>query len=253
MTRNRTLLIGAVAAIAAIAAYWFLLLAPQREQITKLDGDIAAQQAELEQSEKLLAAYGDAKDNYRVNYAKLVRLGKAVPADDDVRSLMIQIDDAADRSGVDFGKIEIGGGTGVAAAPTDPAGGAVGTVPGTVPFGTSGFSALPFSFSFTGRFFELSEFLAHLERFVSVQNEDIGVIGRLLRLESVSFQPSPQGFPDIRAEIGAASYIVPPTEDLLGGATPAGPAETPPVAAPETDTANAAPGVPTATATGGAR
>ena len=44
----------------------------------------------------------------------VARLGKAVPADDDVRSLMVQINSAADRSGVDFRTISIGG----AGAPT---------------------------------------------------------------------------------------------------------------------------------------
>ena len=38
----------------------------------------------------------------RANYATVVRLGKAVPADDDVRSLIVQLDSAAERSNVDF-------------------------------------------------------------------------------------------------------------------------------------------------------
>ena len=41
---NRTkVLIPAVVAVAAIAAFWFLVLAPKREEITKLDADVAAQ------------------------------------------------------------------------------------------------------------------------------------------------------------------------------------------------------------------
>ena len=253
MTRNNKILIAVLAAAAATAAYWFLAMAPQREEIARLDGEIATQEAALAQSQQLLATYADAKSNYTANYAKLVRLGKAVPADDDVRSLMVQIDDAAARSGVDFGKIEIGGGSGAAEASDAGGSGELASAPGTVPFGSSGFSAMPFSFSFTGRFFELSEFLARLERFVRLQNEDIGVNGRLLRLESVALQPSSTGLPNIRAEIGAASYLVPPAEDLLGGATAAGPAGVPPATAPETDSASAGPGVPTATALGGAR
>ena len=42
------------------------------------------------------------------------RLGKAVPADDDVRSLLVQLDDAAKRSKVDFHSINVGAGGGAA-------------------------------------------------------------------------------------------------------------------------------------------
>ena len=48
---NRTkVLIPAVVAVAAIAAFWFLVLAPKREEITKLDADVAAQEAKADQA-----------------------------------------------------------------------------------------------------------------------------------------------------------------------------------------------------------
>jgi Tfp pilus assembly protein PilO len=251
MTRNTRILLALVVIAAAVSAYWFLLLAPKREEISRIDTDIAAKQTELEQARQQLATYEAARKSYKSNYATLARLGKAVPADDDVRSLLVQIDDAAERSGVDFGKIEVGGGAAASASPSDaaaPTEGELAPPPGTVPFGSDGFAAMPFSFTFTGHFFDLSTFLARLERFVRVENENIGANGRLLRLESLQLQPAASGFPDIQAEIAAATYIVPSTDDLPEGDPGAAGGTAPPT----TESATVPPDLPTATATGAA-
>ena len=100
MTRTNKILLSVVALGAAIAAFYFFVLAPKREEVAKLDTEIAAKEAEIEQARLTLAGYEQAKESYKRNYATLARLGKAVPADDDVRSLLVQLESTADRSGV---------------------------------------------------------------------------------------------------------------------------------------------------------
>ena len=51
------------------------------------------------------------------------------------------------------------------------------------------------------------------------------VTGRLLRLESVTIAPSAAGFPQMQAQIGAATYIVPPVEPLSDAAAAPAPSE----------------------------
>jgi Tfp pilus assembly protein PilO len=228
VSRNK-ILIPVVALVVAAGAFWFLALAPKREEIAKLDSDIAAKQAEVEQSKLLVAGYEKAKANYRTNYAKLASLGKAVPADDDVRSLIVQLDDAARRSNVDFRALNVGAADGAATGqPAQPA--AAGTTappPGTVPIGSAGFSAMPFSLSFKGSYFSLSNFFTRLERFVTVQNDNNDVTGRLLLLGSINVTPQPTegGKPgELVAQVGAATYLVPPAEGVAGEATPTAPA-----------------------------
>jgi Tfp pilus assembly protein PilO len=248
MTSKHTLLLGVAAAVVAIAAFYFLALAPKRDEIAKLDADIAAKATELEQARVTLTTYEQARGTYKKNYATLVRLGKAVPADDDVRSLLVQIEATADRSGVDFQKLEISGGGGAPATGEAPAAeGELAKAPGTVPVAGGALSAMPFSLAFNGGYFDLQTFLARLERFVSVNNQNLDATGRLLRLESIKLAPAPAGFPQMRAEIAAAAYLVPAPEAVpaAGAATAT---ETP--AAP-----SAGAGVPpttAATATGGA-
>lgn len=220
MTQSRILL-AVVAAVAATAAFYFLMLSPKREQIAELDTQIAAKKTELASNQQLVSDYQSAKTGYRTAYASVVRLGKAVPVDDDVRSLVVQIDGAAHRSKVDFQSINVGGGGGAASpAAADPA--AAGKLPPGATVGPAGFPVMPFTFTFDGSFYRLSDFFRRLESFVSVRNQNVSVTGRLLTLDSLTLQPTK--FPNITAQVGATSFLVSPMEGLTGGATPQGPA-----------------------------
>jgi hypothetical protein len=219
VTRSPKILIPALLAVVAVAAFYFMLLSPQREEAARLDDDIASKQAALDQSRAQVLSYKKARANYKTNYTTLTRLGKAVPADDDVRSLLVQINDAAERSKVDFHAINIG-------AAAQPAKGEAATTgvappPGTVLVGSAGFSAMPFSFGFEGSFFRLSDFFDRLEDFVTVTNKDVDVTGRLLLLGSISVTPQ-EDLKHLTAQIGAASYLVPAAEGIEG-ATPESP------------------------------
>jgi hypothetical protein len=257
VTKTYKLLIAVAATAAAFAAFWFFALAPQREEAAALQKKINRQKAALASAKQTLGSYESARENYSRNYATVVRLGKAVPDDDDTRSLLVQLDNAAEGTGVDFRTISVGGSAGAAsAAASATAGTADATAatppPGAVSVGAAGFSAMPFTFAFEGHFGNLSEFFSRLERFVTLRNERMNVSGRLLRLESIDMKVEQDGFPEIRAEIGASSYIVPPTQGLTAGATPQGPGTTTPGATP---TPAGGPTVPTtpATVTGATR
>jgi hypothetical protein len=241
VTKNKPLLIAVVATAAAIAAFWFFALAPKREEATKLQSKVSAKHTEAEAARSTLAGYEKSRAAYGKNYATVVRLGKAVPDDDDVRSLLVQLDAEADGTNVDFRTIQIGGG---GADTTDAAAGASTPPPGAVSIGTAGFSATPFTFSFRGTYSNLQQFLSRMERFVTLRNQQVNVTGRLLRLESLDLQIDQSGFPRIRAAVGASSYQVPAAQGLTAGATPSGPGTTTPAS-----TNGGGPAVPTTPAT----
>jgi Tfp pilus assembly protein PilO len=225
MTRTNKILAAVVAVGLAAFGFYYLALAPQREEAARLDSEIAKKTAEFAAAKTQLASYEQAKASYKRNYATLARLGKALPADDDVRSLLVQLEDAADRSGVDFEKIELGSGIGGTAGgqPAEDdkaAANGLAPAPGAVPVANGVLSAMPFSFAFTGSYFDLSAFLARLERFVTVNNRQLEATGRLLRLESVAVTPAPAGFPRMQAQISATTYLVPPVEAVAGAQTP---------------------------------
>lgn len=261
MTRRNSILLVAVAAVAVVAAYWMLVLTPKREEAAKLDKQITLKQTALAAAEADVADYEKARENFRANYSMVARLGKAVPVDDDVRSLMVQINSAAGHSGVDFRTINVAGsGAAPAADSSGTAKGATTTAappPGATTVGTAGFSTMPFAFRFQGSYFELGKFFNRLDKFVAVRNRGLDVTGRLLVLNSITLTPdATKGFPMLTAEVSANSYLLPPTEGLTGGATPAAPSGSGTAAAPGAS-ATPAPSNPatttTATITGAAR
>jgi type II secretory pathway pseudopilin PulG len=258
VTRRNSILLVAVAVVAVIAAYWMLVLTPKREEAAKLDKQITVKQTALASAEAEVADYENARSNYRANYSMVARLGKAVPVDDDVRSLMVQINAAAGHSGVDFRTINIAGsGAAAATAPSGTAPGATTTAappPGATSVGTAGFSTMPFSFNFKGSFFELGRFFNRIDRFVAVRNGSLDVTGRLLLLNSITLTPdATKGFPMLSADVSANSYLLPPTEGLTAGATAAGPAGSGTTAAPATPAPSTPATTTTATISGATR
>jgi hypothetical protein len=260
LLRSNKIFLGALLAVAVlVAGFWFGVLAPKRQEATDLDAQIATKRGELATAQQQMAGYEKARASYKANYAKLVSLGAAVPGDDDVRSLMVELDAASSQSNVEFQKVNVGNGTGAATATTTASttsgvgpGGQLATAPGLIPVGSTGVSALPFSFTFDGTFLNLSDFFTRIERFVAVRNEKVSVKGRLLRVESFGIVPAGSGWPRMSATVGAASYVVTPVaapSAKPGAAGSAGSAASTPASSGGTAT----PSTTTATVTGVAR
>lgn len=220
MNRTYRILIVAVLAIGAVGGYWKLLLAPKRERAAALGNELAMQEAKAAQAQATLAGYRQAKLAYKTNYSTLVGLGKAVPKDDDTRSLVVQLDAGAKRSGVDFDNIDVNF-SGAASSSASATGTASGTTPpGAISAGT--FAVMPFNLAFTGEFDGLASFFSRMERFVTLHGDRIDVNGRLLRVESLTLQPADTGWPHVQAQIGAASYILPEATKPSGASTAPG-------------------------------
>ncbi len=219
MSRTYRLLIGVVVIAVAAGGYYKFLLAPKRDEASKLATEVSVTQAQLDQAKTTLASYQQAKTQYRDNYAKIIRLGKAVPSDDDTRSLVVQVDAAAKRSGVDFDNIDLISGGGLIPAGSNVATqqGSTGLPPGAINGGS--FAVMPFSLAFTGEFSTLSNFFSRLERFVTLDGEKIAVDGRLLRVEKIQLKPIDNGWPDIQASAAVTAYVVPQASDPASGAT----------------------------------
>jgi Tfp pilus assembly protein PilO len=224
VSRTYRIIIVAALAVLAVGGYWKLALEPKRAKAAELEQQVVAAEAQLAQTQALIATYKDAKTEYKTNYATVVRLGKAVTADDDTRSLVVQLDTAAKRSGIEFENIDISTGAAAASAGT-PATGTQTLAPGVVNLGS--FAAMPINLAFTGEFGTLTKFLARLERFVTV-GDDIRVNGRLLRVDGLALQPAEDGWPGLQVEIAASAYIVPEGDTSTAGATVSAPAGTAP-------------------------
>jgi hypothetical protein len=136
-------------------------------------------------------------------------------------------------------------GANAAAAGSPPAGGTTPTDPAAT--GAPGLESIPLSFEFRGSFFHLADFFHRMKRFVRVVNNRVVVRGRLMTINSFSFD-STENFPEIKAQVSATVYLAPKAQGVDAGASPAGPA---PVsgAAPQTASSGSSAPSPTPTAT----
>jgi len=228
--RDRTLITVVVAAL-VVAAAWFLMLAPQRDEASQLSDEIATARQALAQAQADAAAGLAAKRGYDRAYTTVARLGAAVPEDDNVASLLLQVERAAEASHIDFRELKAGGGSGAAApppppttTPADPTQATTATLPPGAAVGPAGFPTMPFTFTFTGDFFRMSSFVGRLQRFLVVSNRRLLVSGRFMTLDGIALSAAPDGFPRIQANVTATAYLLPAGQGLTNGATAASPA-----------------------------
>lgn len=120
MTGRDRIFLLVVLGAAIIAGFWFGALAPKRNEATQLDAKVAAAEQRLQQATSALGQAEKAKQEYEADYATVARLGKAVPKDDNMPSLLYELQYAARGSRVDFRSVQIAGAA-QAAAPTPAA------------------------------------------------------------------------------------------------------------------------------------
>ena len=217
MTRRDRLVIVIVALVAAIAASWLLVVSPKRDQAAKLGTKVASEQQALDTARAQLAQNAVASKQYASNYAALARLGEAVPATDDIPSLIIQLQSAADGARVNFQSLQNGGANATGATGSTPAP-AAGTAAASAAAGKQ------LSFTFSGSYFQLSNFFNKVQHFVTPSRNGVQVKGRLISLNSVNMTPAATGFPQITAQITATIYTESAPAEAAGAATGTSPA-----------------------------
>jgi hypothetical protein len=244
MTARDRIVILVVASLALVVGSWLLVIAPKRGEASKLGAQVSAAQSQLATARSQVAAGEAARGSYARDYTELARLGEAVPADDNVASLIYQLQQAASSTGIDFRNLVLGSSGSSAAAPTTGAlAGAPAALPPGATVGPAGLPIEPFTFTFNGNFFHLANFFGRVQQFVVASNKRLLVSGRLMSLNAISLGPGPKGFPQITASINATTYLTPPAQGALGGATVSGPS-----AAGTTQPVSSTPSTPAATA-----
>jgi hypothetical protein len=222
--RDRIVLI-VLASLAVLAAVWLLAVSPERQRATKLATQVSAAQAQLATAESEVASARGAQARYTTEYASVVSLGKAVPPSQEVSSLIYQLDQASNQKQVEFNSITSGSGAGASPASAAAAGAAL-----------AGFTQMPFTFVFNGSFLDLYHLFQQLNHYtLRTASGGLEVSGRLLTIQSLKLAPdtvAAQGTgkaggksaEQLTGTITAAAYVLPASQGLTGGATPASPA-----------------------------
>ena len=158
MTRKTRMLLSVVALVAIVAVAWFFLISPLRADIASANTSIAEETTRLSAAQAKLAQAETTRAEGQKNQARLLELAKMVPESNQVPSLLVQIQDLADQSGIDF----------LSMSPGDPN-------------ESGGFQIVPLQLQFTGSYFDLSDFAYRVEQLVAGP-------GRLLTVKSIELK-----------------------------------------------------------------
>lgn len=243
----------AIAAMVVLAVlgflFWTMLLSPKRDEARKLGAQVEDLKASLAQHEAEVADGEAAREEFPADYQRLVVLGKAVPGDDDVASLLVQVNRISDAAGGTFRDIKLTPGSAAAEAapasasssegtPAPPTEVAASLLPLGAAVGPAGLAVMPYDVTFDGDFFEIADFIEGLDSLVRTSQEEVEVDGRLLTIDGFSLEADPKsGFPALQGSFALTTYLTPPSEGVTGGAS----ASAPPTATPAATTIGATP------------
>jgi Tfp pilus assembly protein PilO len=227
--------IAAIAALVVLAfVFWSQVLSPKREEAKELGAQVERLEASLVQHNAEIAEGEAAKREFSTEYQRLVVVGKAVPGDDDIASLLVQVNRLADRTGGTFRDIQLsadGGGeeaapapAATAAVPASPTEVAAALLPLGAAIGPAGLAVMPYTVTFDGNFFQIADFIEGIDSLVATTEEEVRVDGRLVTVDGFGLEADPElGFPALQASFVLTTYLTPPGEGVTGGATPSAP------------------------------
>jgi hypothetical protein len=107
MRRSDATVLGLLGLVLVAVVFWVLILGPKRSHESDLSDQVSELQTSVSQLEQTAATAAEERRNFPASYHKLVVLGKAVPADSDQSSLLVQLNSLSNRAGVSFDDLEL--------------------------------------------------------------------------------------------------------------------------------------------------
>jgi type IV pilus assembly protein PilO len=194
------------ALVIVLAVSYMILIRPKRAESGRLDAEIAELESKIAADAKQATA--GKEPEVRINVADLFRLAKAMPDEEDMPGIILEVNSIASSAGIEFLAIQ-----------PQPA----------VAAGSR--RALPITLTFEGNYYDLTDFLYRLRTLVTVKDGTLHTSGRLYTLDALDMHEAKTGFPHIEAVLTVSAYA-------FGSATPtaAAPGAPAQAAPPETET-----------------
>ncbi len=191
---------GIGAFVLVLAAGWFLLIAPKRQEAASLEQDVAAKQVELAAKQAELAS---PPAEVKIKASDLYRLTKALPDGTNMSGILLDVHRLAAKNKLVFHSV----------------------TPGSPSLGAAGVT-LPMTVVVQGRFTSVSRFLGDVRSLVKVRDGRLDARGRTYSVTQVELgAPDKVAFPVVKATVtlNAHSFIAP------------APAVAPPTTTPSSD------------------
>jgi hypothetical protein len=259
--QNERIVLAGLGVVALIVGFWLVIVSPKRDEASKLQDQVTQLQSSLSDAQQQVASGEQARHSFGIDYRRLVVLGKAVPADSEQASLLVQLQRLATRSGVQFQAIDLAQPSGSSAPPATPppppsdssssgsssttsdssssttasstqpapaTEAAASTLPIGAAVGPAGLPVMGYDLTFTGEFFQISDFMKRVDSMVHTRRGTVDVQGRLLTVNGFTLQPwdktNSLTNPVLTAQVNVTTYLTPADQGLTAGASPTSPA-----------------------------
>lgn len=202
MTPKVRLLLMGLGIVLFAVVIWFVVLSPIRGDIANTQLAIEDEQTRVVQAKTELKQAEATRAEGKRNQMRLLELAKMVPMSEELPSLLLQIQDLADQSGIKFIQV----------------------TPGQVKPSKSGaFQAIPLDLEFSGTYFDVSDFIYRAEQMVAGP-------GRLLAVKTVNLtlDSGTEGSTAIKAGVSPQLKVNMSVYAFIFGAGTAVPATVPP-------------------------
>jgi type IV pilus assembly protein PilO len=164
----------------ALIVGWFLVIAPKRHEASTLSAQIDETRVQIAE----LQGGGSETKVQPIRVADLFDLSRAMPDRADMPTVLLQLSQIAEDTGVSFQSI----------TPHEP-----------VTLGS--YQQIPIDLTFQGLFYNLSDFLYRLRNIVGVRHGVLASTGRLFSVDAIDFGESKLKFPQVSATLSVSAYV----------------------------------------------
>jgi Tfp pilus assembly protein PilO len=180
LSPKATILVAAAALSLMIAMGGYLLaVSPQRSRASDLEGQIDSTRQQIDQRRAASRV-----PQVPIRFAELFALAKAMPDEEDVPGVLLELSRLADETGMTITSV----------------------VPRARAAGSDGYSRLPLEVVVEGDFYDLSDFLYRLRTLVSVRDGKLEASGRLFAVDAVVVAEGSSSFPQLQATLTLSAF-----------------------------------------------
>lgn len=186
MNAKTKIALGWIGLLVVAVLAWVFVLNPIRIDIADVNTQIEETQARLASAQARLAQAQVTKEEGKRNQARLLELTKMVPETEEVPSLLLQIQDLADQSGIRFDSIS----------------------PGEVV--DSEYLAariLPLEVQFVGKFFDISDFVYRLEQMAGGPGRLLAIKSLTMKVTGEATEVAPGASPDLEVDMTIYAFL----------------------------------------------
>jgi Tfp pilus assembly protein PilO len=186
--------------VVLFAILWVTAIAPKRADRSGIGVSASAQQLRVDEVRKQVADYTAARRQFPGMLSELKHLDVAVPSRGAIAQLLRQLQRRARARGsrLELAALKSGG----------AAAGTTSVTPGATT-GPGGLTTLPFTFEYTGKYFDLVAILRAVRASVQTRAGDLEIDGRLLTIDGLAFKAATPSGKRTQATISATAYITP--------------------------------------------